>query len=78
MSVATIHLSESCSVQGNLLEDGVRTFHFPYATVPKRWRAAKPVSLWSGTLDARKLRYIFQPPDTKWSFRLSNVSTSPL
>lgn len=55
-SITTVDISNNANVQGVLLEGGLREFHIPYATVPKRWRKAVPSPLWEGTLDGRQQR----------------------
>jgi hypothetical protein len=56
MSATTVILSNEAHLEGSLLQDGLREFHIPYATVPKRWRAAKLFTPQPGTLDCGKLR----------------------
>ncbi|KAG2187809.1 hypothetical protein INT44_005499 [Umbelopsis vinacea] len=74
-SNTTVEISNNANVQGNLLQGGLREFHVPYATVPKRWRKAQPSPLWEGTLDARHQRPECPQPSEGFFQRPQRVKT---
>lgn len=58
MATTVVDIPKLGKVKGKVFEkSNIRRFHIPYATVPKRWRIAKPVPAWEGELDCTQQRY---------------------
>ncbi|KAH8555707.1 Alpha/Beta hydrolase protein [Umbelopsis sp. PMI_123] len=74
-STTLVEISNHSNVKGKLLEGGLREFHIPYATVPKRWRKAQPYPLWEGTLDGRDQRPECPQPAQNYFARRQRVET---
>ncbi|KAG2171714.1 hypothetical protein INT43_008094 [Umbelopsis isabellina] len=57
MATTIVDIPKLGKVKGKVFEkSNIRRFHIPYATVPKRWRVAKPVPAWEGELDCTQQR----------------------